>query len=355
LQFVIRSFLFVVLSTSLILIAFATGKVGFMGVAVTDEQHISVLGEMVSWLSASSLAYSVCAALNTRGLVRLVVGACSIIQLVALVPTGRRNFAFALLLSAIASRLGRFRLRLSLFGKAVMLGLGIVLIAIASIGFLYLRVAGWEHKEATSLSARVQAAEQLLQTRTISEMTDLLQSNASTRTFEIGYFADLLDASQSSTPLLGRGLIRNLKLIVPSSVSKDKFGIEPYQEEGQVNIQFGFSYMDEANTILTAGAADFGLVGVFLYPFMIVVLMRTATELVQAYFPTYVATIIALAFIFQMLLAEAIVADYLIQLRNATIFALILYLVSILPKTKIRETASDGPLFRDKFQRLIGG
>ena len=144
-------------------------------------------------------------------------------------------------------------------------------------------------------------------------------------------------------------------MIVPSSVSKDKFGIEPYQEEGQVNIQFGFSYMDEANTILTAGAADFGLVGVFLYPFMIVVLMRTATELVQAYFPTYVATIIALAFIFQMLLAEAIVADYLIQLRNATIFALILYLVSILPKTKIRETASDGPLFRDKFQRLIGG
>lgn len=354
LQFDARSFLFIVAATSLVVIAFATGKIGFMGAAVSEDQHPSAFGVIVAWLAAPSLAYSVCAALNTKGLFRLVAAACSIIQTFSLVPTGRRNFAFALLLTAIVSRLGRFRLRLSFFGKALMLAIGLVLVVIASVGFLYLRVAGWEHKEATSLSARVQAAEQLLQTRSISEMTQYLQANASTRTFEIGYFADLVDASQSSTPLLGRGLVRNLKLIIPSAISRDKLGVESYQEEGQVDMQFGFSYEDEANTVLTAGAADFGLLGVFVYPLAIVLLMRAATELVQAYFPTYVAAIISFAFINQMLSAEANLSDYLLQLRHAAIVAGIFYLLSLLPRTGGARTRSDGPLFRDKPQRLIG-
>jgi hypothetical protein len=237
----------------------------------------------------------------------------------------------------------------------LLLASGAALIFIASIAFIYIRLAGWEHKEAKTLGARVEAALTLSQSRSVSEVTEFLQSNVSTRTFVIGYFADLIDASSKSTPLLGRGLVRNLKLLVPSVVSRDKFDIEPYEEEGQVDLQFGFSYIDEANTILTAGAADFGLLGVFLYPLMIVVLMRAATELVQGYFPTYFAVMIVLSFLFQMLLAETQISDYLIQLRDAAIFALLLYLISLLPAPRFLEPTQGGPLFGDKIRRLIGG
>jgi len=338
LQFDLRSLVFILVATALILVALVTGRIGFMGVASDELQPVSVFGAIVTWLSAPSLAYAVCATLNTKGLLRLVVGGCSIIMAIAEIPTGRRNFAFALLLCLIVSRLGRFRLRLSFFGKVLMIAVGFAIVVVASIGFLYLRVAGWQHKEATSLMDRFHAAEDLAQSRSFSEMTEYLKSNASTRTFEVGYFADLVDASQSSTSLLGRVLVRNVKRIMPRAIFKDKLGMEPYVEEGLVDMQFGFSYCDEANTILTAGAADFGLLGVFVYPLAIVVLMRAALELSQAYLPTYVATIIAFASIFQMLLAEAEITDYLALLRGAAIFAGIFYAITFLPKIAIQHT-----------------
>jgi hypothetical protein len=355
LDFDLRSLFFIVLTTAAILIAFAIGDIGFMGAAITADEHVSAFGSLVTWLSAPCLAYSICATLNTKGAYRLVVGACALVQIIAMIPTGRRNFAFALVLSLVVCRLGRFRLRLSFYGKAVLLMAGFALVAIASIAFLYLRFAGYEHKEATSFGARFQAAEQLFQTRSVSEMAQLLQANVSTRTFEVAYFADLVDASQSSRPLLGKGLVTSLQLQVPSAISEDKFGLERYEEEQLVDMQFGFTFQDEANTILTAGAADFGLLGVFVYPLVMVALMRAAVEVVQAYLPTYVAAIIAIGFVFLMLLAETPLAGYFTLLRNATVVTAIFYLFSLLPRLSAREAGTDGMLVPGKLQRSIKG
>jgi hypothetical protein len=349
LKFDFRSYFMIVLSTALILIAFATGQIGFGGITTTKTatlDRVSAFASMVSWWSAPSLAYSVCATLNTKGVVRTVVGICALIQLVAMIPTGRRVFAFALLLSVIAFRLGRFRVKLSLFGKLGLLVTSIVLIFFSAVGFYLLRIAGWENKQATSLGERLQVAQSLIRTRSLSDITQLLQSNVSGRTFDIGYFADLLDASEHSPPLLGEGMVRNLKLLVPAVISADKLGIDPGQEEDQVNKQWGFTYIDEANTILTGGVADFGLVGVFVYPFLIVVLMRAVTEWTQTTMPTYAAVMIAFSFVYQMLLAEAYPASYFIQIRNALILAFILYVLPRLPKIQLGRPDSDGPLYQ---------
>jgi hypothetical protein len=340
LNFDFHSYFMIVLSTGLILIAFATGQIGFGGVTATKTatlDQVSAFASMVAWWSAPSLAYSICATLNAKGVVRTMVGICALIQLAAMIPTGRRVFAFALLLSVITFRLGRFRVKVSPFAKLGLLITGLVLIFFSAIGFYLLRVAGWQNKQATSLSERLQVAENLARNRSFSEITALLRSNVSVRTFDIGYFADLLDASEHSPPLMGEGMERNLKLLVPSVISADKFGIDPGQEEDQVNRQWGFTYLDEANTIITAGVADFGLAGVFVYSFLIIVLMRGVTEWAQTALPTYAAVMIALAIIYQMLLAESTPAGYFIQIRNAIILAFILYVLPRLPKVQLRK------------------
>jgi len=331
-----RSVLIVFASMLMMVIAYATGQVGFMGVKTDDAGHTSVFGALVLWWSAPALAYSVCATLNTKGLVRLFVGVCTFIETLALIPTGRRTFAFALLLSLIASRLGGYRSRLSVWKKLFLSAGGIALVIVASIAFLYLRIAGFAHRDATSsIGSRVSQAVDTFQGGNLGEMVDLLRTNVSTRTFNIGYFSDLLDASQHGEPLYGQVALHNLQLMVPSSISADKFGLDPYGEEELVDMKWGFGFTDEANSIITGGVADFGIIGVFLYPLFAVLLLRATLELIQYVMPTYGAVIMALAFIYVMLLAEQTLFAYLGQIRNALIFAFLLYLLSLVPKVRL--------------------
>jgi hypothetical protein len=331
-----RSVLIVFASTLMMVVGYASGQIGYMGVKTDDAGHTSVYGALLLWWSAPALAYSVCATLNTKGLVRVAVGGCTLIQILALIPTGRRTFAFALLLSLIGSRLGGYRSRLSVWKKLFLSTMGIALIFVASIAFLYLRIAGFTHKSATSsIGNRISQAAETFQGGNLGEMVDLLRTNASTRTFNIGYFSDLLDASQHNEPLYGAVAMHNLQLMVPSSISADKFGLDPYGEEELVDMKWGFGFTDEANSIITGGVADFGFIGVLLYPLLAVLLLRGTLEAIQYAMPTYGAVIMALAFIYVMLLAELTLFGYFGQIRNALIFAFILYVLSLVPKVRL--------------------
>ncbi|AXC13430.1 hypothetical protein ACPOL_4153 [Acidisarcina polymorpha] len=335
-----RSIVLVLVSTALLLFAFATGRLGFMGIAHDESGRISPMASLIIWWSAPAFAYSVCAALNTKGATRFLVGLCAIVQFLAIVPLGRRNLTYAVLLALLASQLGRFRSHLSLLQKVLVGVAAAVVIFAAAVTFLYLRVAGYGHKADVPLGARISMAVETMHSHTPAQVIQLLGENAAIRSFDLGYFADLLDASQHSTPLLGTDLAENLQLMIPSSISEDKFGLELYQEEQLVNMHWGFGYIDEGNSILTAGAADFGIIGIILYPIVIVFLLRWALEVIQSSMPTLVAVLLALAFISEVLQTEDTLAGYFVQLRNALLFAMLYYLFSQLPSFRMRHPDS---------------
>lgn len=327
----------VFLTTFLIGAAFASGKVGYMGVAVGENGHIDPATQLIVWWFLPAYAYTVCAALNTTGVIRLTVSIIAVIQTLFLVPLGRRQFAFGVLLALIASRLGRYRLRLPMYKKVLIAIAGFVLITIASLSFFYLRFAGYEVRGNKTISfvERIEGAYDLLHKRNPVEFLALMGANVSQRTFVIGFFSDLLDASQHSTPLLGRDMLYNLQLTVPSVVSRDKFGIVPYNEEGMVDMQWGFSYSDEANSLLTAGAADFGFLGVLLYPLALSFMLRFAIELVQYTVARRMAVILALAYILESLAAENLPVDYFLQIRSTILLMFILYVFARLPAFRL--------------------
>jgi hypothetical protein len=326
------------LSTLLILVAYATGKVGYMGLKIDEAGHPSPVVSIVMWWFFPAFAYSVCAVMNTAGITRLAIGILTLIQGLALVPLGRRVFALSLILAMVALRLGKYRLRIPVYQRLLVGIVGVALVLTASVTFLYLRVAGFEHrgKGTVPIRARLEGAYELLDRRNPLEILQMLGTDASSRSFMIAFFSDLLDASQRSTPLLGKDLLYNIQLTVPSVISADKFGIAPYGEETMANIQWGFSYIDEANSLLTAGAADFGFIGVILYPVLLTLMLRAVLELVQHAMPTSMAAVVALAYIFQSLQAEDVPVGYFLQIRSTILVAIILYLLFRLPVFSIR-------------------
>ena len=322
--------------TLMLLGAYASGKVGYMGINIDETGHLNPAVALIMWWIIPAFAYSVCATLNSTGLTRWALAALTLVQALAMVPFGRTHFAFALLLALIATRLGKYRIRMPIYKRVLIGAAGIVVILTMSVAFIYLRVAGYQQKEKLPVGTRLKVAYDLLGKRSPTEILELMGTDASSRTFMIGFFSDLLDASQHSTPLLGRDLLYNIQLTVPSVISRDKFGIVPYGEEILVNIQWGFAYIDEANSLLTAGAADFGFVGVILYPIVLVLMLRVALEWIQYVMPTNIAAIIALAYIFQALQAEDVPAGYFLQLRTTLLVALIFYVLVRLPAFRLR-------------------
>jgi hypothetical protein len=323
-------------TTLMILAAYASGKVGYMGATIDETGHLNPAVALIMWWIIPAFAYSVCAALNSTGLTRWALAALSFVQALAMVPFGRTRFAFALLLALIATRLGKYRIRMPIYKRVLIAAVGIVVIVTMSMAFLYLRVAGYQQKEKISIGARLKVAYDLLGKRNPAEIFELLGTNASTRTFMIGFFSDLLDASQHSTPLLGKDILYNIQLTVPSAISRDKFGIVPYAEETLVNMQWGFSYVDEANSLLTAGVSDFGFIGLIVYPVLLVLMLRAVLEWLQFAVPTNVAVIFALAYIFQVLQAEDVPVGYFLQIRTTILVVLGFYILVRLPKFRLR-------------------
>ncbi len=322
----------ILLTTFLVLAAYATGRVGYGGGTVDEYGHIDPATQLTMWWFFPAYAYTVCAALNATGVARLIVGGMVVVQTIAMVPLGRRQFAFSLLLAMIASRLGRFRLRLPMYKRILLVTAAVVLVTAASVFFLYLRFAGWERGNANiSTAERIESAFDLVSKKSPIEILELLGTNVSHRTFVLGFFSDLLEASQNSTPLLGKDLLYNLQSAVPSIISSDKFGVGAYGEETLANMQWGFSYRDEANSLITAGAADFGFLGVLFYPLAFCFLLRFAVEVAQYVVPLRLAVVLALAYVFQSLEAETVPLDYFLQIRSTILLAIIYYLLSRLP------------------------
>jgi uncharacterized membrane protein len=332
----------VIFSTVLLLAGQAVGGVGYGGINVGEGGHISPIAAVLMWWCVPAFAYSICATLNTVGLLRWAVGACTLIQTVAMVPFGRRIFTSSLVLALITMRLGGYRFRMSFIKKVLVGVLGIALVLTASIGFLYLRFASWENHEKhknkakLSLGTQINLALEIMQKRTPAEVLQYMQTSVSTRTFMLGYLADLVDASQQSPPLLGSDMLRNLQLAVPSVFSKDKFAAGDIDEEHLVDLHWGFTFTDEANSLLTAGAADFGLIGVLVYPLLIIFFLRFTLERLQWVLPALPSVIIALSFVFETLQAEDSPIGYFIAVRNSLMMGLLFYFVYWIPKFRWR-------------------
>ena len=337
-----RAAAFVFLGTGLIIVGYATGSMGYMGVnAIGNGGHVSVLAGLLGWLFPTLFAFTALTFLAwPKGMLKSLIGSMLAIQFILTVPTGRRSIVYYILMALIASRFTSFRPRWSFPRKVVYASILAGIIAIGSVAFFYLRYAAWGKRKATLLD-RISLAIDLYESGNTAKANQGLQQNLQKRTFVLGYLSDLLDASMRMKPGYGINAVHEFQLVVPSAFWEDK-GAVLYSEESIADTQFNFAYKDEANSLYTAGAIDFGFWGMVFYPILIWILFRGVAEIVRVNSPEMLSTIIILALLYNSLITEAGLWAHFLAVRDSILFSTFLWVFFKAPAISFKPQSQTG-------------
>ena len=337
LKFNNRSVVFLTLGTVILGASFAHGSTGFMGASVGEGEEIGRLGYLASlseWLSGSLLALSVCIALNIKGgFTRTYVRLLSVLLFLMVFPLGRRVMIYAVVLTLVGLRLGRYKVPYSPLKKVVLLSLLAAVIYFATIGFFFLRIAGYGMLRPT-LVQRISAAIRLAKEGSYADIKQQFSENVQKRTFILGFLGQLEGYARYMPTANGVDLQKQAQLALPSLLfpEKDLF----FTEENLANATFGTSYLDEANSVFTAGALDFGIWGVLIYPLIAALIFRLFFELIAESMPVFAACFVILASFSTVLEPENTVTSYFVIIRNGIVFGSVVWFIMSLPEFRVR-------------------
>jgi len=331
----------ILLGTVATAIGFMTHQLGYMGAQGTYGEQLGIAAALLSWLFPPLTALTIAVFLvSPRGVAKLLSGACMLAMLAFVMVVGRRVIVYTAMEALFALRLTGYRLKGTFFKKVLLfLMLGFFVVLGVTV-FMLIRLAGFENPRdpgSLSLGGRLQTAMTWVEDGSaLSRATEANQTNAQKRTFVLGYFADLLEGSSRRTPGLGKDLAEYTQSVIPRVFFPNKdleFGEESYADG-----LFGLTYGDAANSVITNGAVDFGLLGVIGYPLLIVAIMRVCIEALSRMLPVLPMAIISLGAIFTLLQAESATSAYLVSIRNEIIFAVVLFIYWRMPKFGLRRS-----------------
>jgi len=335
LRFPPQAFVFITAGVGIVIAAFATGRLNFMGAATGEGNTLGVFTSFSVWLIGTLFSFTLVAALNTKGIfLKSFLILLTLVQFVLEIPLGRRSMLFTLVLAAMALRLGRFRFNWS-WPKRIVVGAVLAgTLYVTSIGFFYLRLAGFSSGKAhLGIVERITLAIGYFEDKNFDEVQKAFSKNVQTRTFILGFLAELEEYSNHFTPGYGRDLSGQFQYAIPSILYPDKdryFG-----EEGLANELFGSAYLDEANSVLTGGAVDFGLLGIVIYPLMISFMLRYFFEFVGEALPTFVAAFIIFSGFAVLLQPETQITDYFLVMRSGLLFGSVVWFFIALPAFRL--------------------
>lgn len=333
-----RMVLVVTVGALALLGSFARGSTGFMGASVQDEGasagHVGLLASLAQWLTGSLLAVAVCMSLNIKGVfLRNYTRVLSVLLFLLVFPLGRRLMIYSVVLTLMGLRLGRYRVPYSPLKKIVLLGVLGGMVYAASIGFFYLRIAGYSMVKPT-LVERIGGALELARTKSYAEIKEQISANVEKRTFVLGFLAQLEGYSATMPTAHGEDIASQLALAVPSALNGDKDLF--FTEEQLANTLYGSDYQDEANSVLTAGAVDFGMWGIFLYPLIAALIIRLFFEAIGETIPIFASCFIIIASFATILEPETDVTAYFIMMRNGLLFGAGIWALMALPEFRVK-------------------
>ncbi len=337
LKFNNRALVFLTLGTAALAGSFARGSTGFQGVAAgegSDFGHLGYIASLAEWLSGPLLALCVCVSVNirerfTRNYARIL----SVLVFLMIFPQGRRVMIYSLVLALLGLRLGRYRIPYSPLKKTVLLAILAFVVYLATIGFFYLRIAGYGLLRPT-LPQRLGAAVRLFEEKDYAEIKKQFADNVQRRTFVLGFLAQVEGYSRTMSPAHGEDFTAQFQLALPSLLYGDKDLF--FTEEQLANRVFGTSYTDEANSIYSAGAVDFGLWGVLFYPVLAVIFFRVAFEVISEAMPVFASCFITLASFATILQPENTLTAYFVIVRNGILFGGVVWFIMSLPEFRVK-------------------
>jgi hypothetical protein len=221
----------------------------------------------------------------------------------------------------------------------------ILLVLQAGMTFFYaLRLAMWSHGGRTqahvSTLQLIPEAFDIYMGRRSVDLHASLAKNLQTRSFILDYLKDLVESEARSGPMYGQDALRAAVTATPSVLFPGKqqshwFG----PEEPLINPAFGLPIWDAANSIFTAGVADFGPVGIFLYPLALCFILARVLNLTYKRASGPAATLVSLLLCNQLLSIECDITNYFGTLRMVIVIVVIAWIFFRRPATPQADAA----------------
>lgn len=307
----------------------AIGTIGF-------HQNMTGEGVRVSPLAALTVAAIVPAAALTSfvwrrfdGWQRYLMLSVLIVLMLVQFYQGRRVFIYSLVVCLMCYFAANPPKRLFTLKNLLTFALSAALIMFASKAFFAMRMAVWELGSTRDTAAMLSKGFDVLINAQDTGLDEEVAENQKSRTFIIGYLAELVGALELQEPLYGDVLVFDIAINVPSVLWPEKYKIIALGvEEVVANPHFGLSPEDDANSIATAGAADFGIPGIFIYSLLQAgiysVILRNTRRLGAAGH-----LIIAASLADSLLNIEGGVSQYLSTLRSLSIALIATYFLRL--------------------------
>jgi hypothetical protein len=151
-----------------------------------------------------------------------------------------------------------------------------------------------------------------------------LKDNQATRTFILGYAAEILSALETHEPVGGALMELGVATAVPTVIWPGKWKVMAQgSEENICNPILGMPAYDAASSLLTSGLCDFGWYGFYFYPLLFSLIFSLTLVAVKR-LPPIARLAYGFGLIFSLLSAESVISGYFVMIRNGVVLVIIL-------------------------------
>lgn len=311
--------IFLVSGFVLVVYCFFSGLIGLQGDIFSSGQgnQVSALASIATFLLPliGSMCFFIATAnYNIKKIHRIIFFLLSIICVLFLFTQGRRLVMFAGVLYFISYRTSVDRNMISI--KSIITVLCISLFVYFGFKYFFaLRLASYQ-LVGSSLFELIPKAFDILFNPNDYDFSDQLSKNTLERPFIISYLAKLIELTNVSHYFWGESALNNFLLSIPSVLLEQKnFPVD----EDLIHPRIGLTAEDMANSMLTAGIADFGFVGGIFFPLMGVFLAGLFIKLIFINAKPWFSFFSWLAFLYLFLSIESSITSYFLIYRNLLI------------------------------------
>lgn len=328
---------FLWISMAVVTAAYLHGSVSYGG-DINSTGSVSIFGDIVFTLIPLLPAIASIGVAQASGGRRLRFLLLAVVGFLAVLPFGRRQLLYALVISFIGvARLSGRTWHLSNRRKVLLTVASVIVVGGSSFVFYSLRLASGSTSEGRHSIASILEAAERTTFKDPREVAAQLGANVEERTaFLLRYLAWLGRGGNTPSPLYGQDAALSVHMAIPSILFRAA-GLSKQQERGVAteevlaNEHFGLTDTDDANSVLTGGIIDFGIAGVIAYPLIFCALARLVLFFADELINREGRYLALLAVLFVYLQTEASIALYLIEIRNLLILLFCWALIYRLP------------------------
>lgn len=301
----------------------ATGAIGYHQDMTDGGVRVSPLATLTVSLICPAAALASYTQRDLHGRMRMLMWIGLSILMVIQFYQGRRVFIYTTLLCMLCLFAASPSKRFVSMRNVMVFCIAALAIMIASKAFFALRMALWELGSSRDTVALLQTGLGILLDSKRAGLSEEIEKNQSFRTFIIGYPAELLQALEDHDPLYGEVLKFDLALNVPAVLWSGKYKVVSIgAEEAIANPHFGLELLDQANSIVTSGLSDFGMLGFFVYPLALLTLFRQILKLGRRLGGVPYVMLVA-SLVNTLMNIEAATSDYFNALRNLALVGVV--------------------------------